>query len=477
MNSRRFRLAPPPWLLALAILLVALSAAHPAFAAASRGSEGDIFSRTLKSSGKWVAFGAAFLAGIAACATPCVYPMIGITVSVFGAKQAKSKREAALLSTMFVLGIAALYTPLGLVVALSNSVWGRALSSPYVNLGLGALFFAMAASMFGAFELSLPSSLQNKLANVGGVGPKGAFLMGFVSGLIASPCTTAPFASILGSFKESGTFVGTTSVFLFSIGLGTPFFIVGTFATRLPKPGVWMSHVKSFFGIVLLVLALFYAKNAIPALKTVAHPGTVFLWISIGAIAVGLAIGAVHLAFGDASTQERVRKASGIVLATWGGFALVSWLQLEPSTHVRALAADIEEQFSQGLGKTEATAKGGGPRPVIWAKDDASARAAAAKEGKPMIVDFTADWCTACKKLEKTTFADERFWQAAERFVTLRVDGTDADAPTFAAYAEKYDIKGLPVVMILDSKGNLSTIFREEEIPTDDLVAALAKVN
>ena len=461
-------------LVAIASAVVTLTVALPAIASAAGGGagpepQGDLFSRALQSGGAFVAFGAAFLAGLAACATPCVYPMIGITVSVFGAKQAKSRKESAILSGLFVLGIAALYTPLGLAVALSNSVWGRALSNPYVTLGLAGLFVVMAASMFGAFELNLPASIQNKLANVGGVGPKGAFLMGMVSGLIASPCTTAPFASILGSFTHSGVAVGTTSVFLFSVGLGTPFFIVGTFAARLPKPGGWMQHVKSFFGIVLLVLAFFYAKNAIPALRTVAHRGTTFLAIALGALFVGFAIGAVHLSFGGTSTVEKLRKGAGIVLGTWGGFALVSWLQLEPSTYVRALSADIQEQFAHANGQ-----HANEPRPVIWSKSDEDARALAAKEGRPMLIDFTADWCAACHEMEATTFVDPRFWKAAERFVALRIDGTDDSAPIFSTNAAKYAVQGLPAVVILDSKGEVSTVFRKR-VETDEIVAALEK--
>src|SRR5207248_2212091 len=141
----------------------------------------------------------------------------------------------------------------------------------------------------------------------------------------------------------------------------------------------WMQYVKSFFGIVLTVIAFFYAKNAIPALRTVAHRGTPFLLIAIAAIVIGLGLGAVHLGFGGTSVSERARKGIGIVLATWGGFALVSWLQLEPSTYVRALSAEVQEQLGQGLGK-------GGvdlPRPVIWSKSDEEARTLAAKEGRP----------------------------------------------------------------------------------------------
>jgi len=437
---------------------------------------GDFLTRTFAKGGA-LTFVAAYLAGLAACATPCVYPMIGITVSVFGAKQAKSRAESAMLSALFVLGIAALYVPLGLAVALSGSVWGRALSNPWVAGGLALLFAAMAASMFGAFELSLPSSVQNRLANVGGLGPKGAFLIGLVSGLIASPCTTAPFGAILGSFGTRGVAVGTTGVFLFSLGLGTPFFFVGTFATRLPKPGVWMQHIKSFFGIVLLVLALFYAKNAFPALKTVAHRGTTFLWIAIAAIVIGLAIGAVHLTFGDESVSKRGRKGMGVLLATWGGFALVSWLQLEPSTNVRAATGLLHQEFSHRLhGGSEVATCDGTARPVVWASNESDAKTRAATEKKPMLIDFTADWCAACKEMEKTTFQEPRFWKASCRFVALRIDGSDEDAPVFTTNSKKYEIKGLPAVVILDSNGNPATIFRKK-VETDEIVTALEKVN
>ena len=410
--------------------------------------QADIFSRALAKGGALFAFGAAYLAGLAACATPCVYPMIGITVSVFGAKQAKSRKESMLLSGLFVLGIAALYTPLGLFVALSHSVWGRALSSPYVSLGLSALFVAMAASMFGAFEIALPASIQNRLASVGGVGPKGAFLIGLVSGLIASPCVTAPFGAIIGSFGKAGVGVGTASVFLFSIGLGTPFFFVGAFSARLPKPGAWMNYVKSFFGVVLVVIALFYAKNAIPLLQQVGQRGTTFLVIAIAATVIGLGLGAVHLSFGDGSTvMQKVRKGLGVTLAVAGGFALISWV-----------GPDLPPQ-----------------KPVDWMADADGASAMAKSQGKPMIVDFTAKWCTACHEMEKTTFVDPRFTKSAERFIAVRIDGSDQDSPIFSSYSERFEVVGLPAVVILDSHGNVAKIFRER-VEADQLIAILDKV-
>ncbi len=469
-NMRRNSRSP------LSLLLVAALAALVVVALPSvaRADEGDIFSRALHqggAAGVLLAFGAAYLAGLAAAATPCVYPMIGITVSVFGAKQAKSRAEAMLVSGMFVLGIAALYVPLALIVSLSHSVWGRALSNPFVSGGLALIFGAMAVSMFGAFELSLPSSLQNRLAQVGGVGPKGAFLLGLVSGLIASPCTTAPFASILGSFGTQGVGLGTTSVFLFSIGLGTPFFFVGAFAARMPKPGVWMSYVKSVFGVLLMVIAIGYLKPAIPALRKLAHPGATFGAITGAAAIFGLLIGAIHLSFGEGTALQRVRKTVGVIATVAGGFLFLQWTQLP-----KAEAAIVATQESAPGATKAGAAKAGAVKPVVWTTDEAKARQVAATEKRPMLIDFTADWCAACKELEKTTFVTEKFWKAAERFVTLRIDGTDEDNPVFDKNSKTYGVQGLPALVILDSKGHEAKIFKKKP-ETDELTSALEQVN
>jgi thiol:disulfide interchange protein DsbD len=462
MRTNRTR---SPLLLVTIAAFVALAVV--ALPSVARADDGDIFAKALSkggAAGVLLAFGAAYLAGLAAAATPCVYPMIGITVSVFGAKQAKSRGEAMLVSAMFVMGIAALYVPLALIVSLSGSVWGRALSNPWVSGTLALIFGAMAASMFGAFELSLPSSLQNRLAQVGGVGPKGAFLLGLVSGLIASPCTTAPFASILGSFGTSGVALGTFSVFLFSIGLGTPFFFVGAFAARMPKPGVWMSYVKSVFGVILMVIAIGYLKPAIPALKKLAQPGSTFGIITGAAAVFGLLIGAIHLSFGEGSPFQRVRKTVGVLAAVGGGFLFLQWTQI-PKPEAAIVAANDGKPAAPGAVK-----------PVVWTTDEAAARKTAATEKKPMLIDFTADWCAACKELEKNTFTTEKFWKAAERYVTLRIDGTDQDNEIFDKNSKAYGVQGLPALVILDSKGQQAKIFKKKP-ETEELTSALEQVN
>src|SRR6185436_2729363 len=156
----------------------------------------DAFTRALAKGPLYAAL-AALVGGMAVSLTPCVYPMVAVTVSVFGAKQAEHRSEGVLLSLAFVLGIAAMLVPLGVGAGLTGNIFGSVLQSRWVVAGISALFLIMAASMFGAFELALPSSLNNKLAEIGGIGYKGAFLLGLACGLIATPCTGPVLTGIL----------------------------------------------------------------------------------------------------------------------------------------------------------------------------------------------------------------------------------------------------------------------------------------
>ena len=223
------------------------------------------FSQALQGGSYLGALGLVFVAGLATSLTPCVYPMIAITVSVFGARQAESRGRAALLSTMFVLGIAALFTPLGVASALTGSAFGSALSSPWVVGSLAALFAVMALSMFGLFDIALPSALQNRLANAGGFGVRGAFVLGFVNGFIAAPCTGPVLAVLLTWVATTGNVAfGALALFVYAIGIGVLFWVVGTFAITLPKSGRWVEWTKSAFGIAMLALAFYYLRGILP---------------------------------------------------------------------------------------------------------------------------------------------------------------------------------------------------------------------
>jgi thiol:disulfide interchange protein DsbD len=405
----------------------------------------DLFTRTL-ARGPLYATLAALTGGLLVCLTPCVYPMIAITVSVFGARQSRSRIEAMGLSTAFVLGIAAMFTPLGLAAGLTGSLFGSALSNPWVVWGIAAVFFALSASMFGAFEFVLPAALTNRLAQVGGIGYGGAFLLGLVSGVIAAPCTGPVLTGILlwiGKTRSAG--LGAGVLFAFSIGLGIPFWLVGTFAVHLPKAGRWMLGVKSFFGIVLAAAALYFLKNAVRPLSHLAQPTQTFALMCAGLIAVGLALGAVHLSFGEGTRSMQVRKGLGILATVAGLFLFVSWVEL--------------------------------PRAELkWEVSEIAARERAVSEARPVLIDFTAEWCGACGELARHTFADPSVRVEASRFVALRVDATHEDDPTVDGIKDKYGVLGLPTVILIGKNGDEKMRFTEF-VPPARFAEALRSVD
>ena len=385
----------------------------------------------------------AFLGGLLVCLTPCVYPMVAITVSVFGARSDTSRARALGLSTAFVLGIAAMFTPLGLVAGLTGSLFGSALSNPWVTTFIALVFLGMAASMFGAFEFMLPSGLTNRLAQVSGAGYGGAFLIGLVSGLIAAPCTGPVLTGILLWIgKTRSAALGSMVLFAFSIGLGIPFWLVGTFAVKLPRAGRWMLWTKSFFGIVLSVVALYFLKNVVRPLASLAHVGDAQpLWPALLLVG-GLVAGAIHLSF-DASRLAGVRKSFGILAATFGAFLLVSW-----------------KEAPQGQ--------------LHWEHSEMAAAQRARAEAKPLLLDFTAEWCGACKELARETFADPAVMREAARFVAVKVDATSDDDPSVDQVKDKYHVLGLPTVIVLGADGRERARITEFVPPTQFLTALRA---
>lgn len=368
----------------------------------------------------------AFGAGVATSLTPCVYPMIAITVSVFGARKTSSRAEGALLSTAFVLGMAALFVPLGLVAAMTGGVFGAALASPAVLVGIALLFTALAASMFGAFELDLPTGLKTRLASMGGVGPRGAFVLGMVSALIAAPCTGPVLGALLtwiSSTRDMTT--GALGLFAYSLGLGLLFWLVGTFAITLPKSGRWLGWVKSIFGVVMLAAASYYVRPLLPALPLAGlSTNAAQLAVAVALLVAGILVGAVHLSFGSATGRERLRKALGVV-------SCVAGLLLAIRT--------FEAPAADGL---------------LWREDFARAESEARDSGKPLLVDFSASWCGACGELERHTFSHPEVVREGQRFITVRVDlSPGKDSPDKRGLLARYAQRGLPLVVLHDAHG------------------------
>ena len=409
--------------------LVGFAAALLAEGQASADTLGELtapFATALQDGSYAGALGLIFVAGLATSLTPCVYPMIAITVSVFGARQAESRARAALLSTSFVLGIAALFTPLGVVSALTGNAFGSALASPWVLGTLSALFAVMAFSMFGLFELTLPSKLQNRLAQAGGFGIRGAFVLGFVNGLIAAPCTGPVLAVLLTWVATTGNVAfGALALFIYAIGIGVLFWFVGTFAITLPKSGRWVEWTKSAFGIAMLALAFYYLRGVLPYPRPAVRD-EVWLAAAFGLLLGGVVVGAIHLSFKGGASGARIRKTVGVAACVAGVLGIVGWAEaLPPGAHIG------------------------------WVENFEAGKSTALAEERPMLVDFGADWCGACQELERDVLSDPRVVAEAQRFVTVRVDlSTDKATDEKWALLKAYEQPGLPLVVLHHSDGS-----------------------
>jgi thiol:disulfide interchange protein DsbD len=363
-------------------------------------------------------------AGLLTALTPCVYPMIPITISIFGGKHRTGRARALLLATAYVAGIATMFGALGTIFALLGKAFGTFLANPWVIVPLALFFVAMAASMFGAFELGLPSAVQARLSRVGGRGVAGAFLMGIVGGLIAAPCTGPPLAGILAyvATTRDGAY-GFVLLATYAVGIGLPFWAIAGFSMTLPRSGSWMESVKSVFGIALLVAALYYLKNVVPALGRLTDPHPGFLATALLMVAAGIAIGAVHLSFHD-GIGRGARKGLGVALAAAGLFATTNWVLTPTLSSLRWF--DREDRAV-----TEATAK-----------------------SQKLLIDFRADWCLPCKELEIKVFANPKVVEELQNFVLLKVDLThEDDDPRLGALKRKYHVNTLPAVRVATANG------------------------
>ncbi|MCC6555025.1 MAG: thioredoxin family protein [Polyangiaceae bacterium] len=445
---------------ALLLLAVAIAAIALVWPASAQAEEKDVFSTTVEKYGLLAGGGLALLAGLGTCLTPCVYPMIAITVSVFGANEAKSRREAMLLSTAFVLGIVVLFTTMIVAAALTGSVFGSALANKWVVLFISLVFIALAASFLGAFEMTLPEPIMQRLSAVGGIGYGGAFALGLVSGLVAAPCTGPVLtAMLIWIGKTQNVALGAIVGAMFSVGLGIPFWLVGTFAVSLPKGGKWMLGVKSFFAIVMLVVALYFLKTSFPVLAAFAKNSPKFIGVMAAVLAAGLALGAVHLSWDDGGALVKARKGLGIAMSVAGGFLI--WASLDLPREAPVAAAE------PGAAKKEL---------LTWLHEEKAATAKAQAEKRPLLVDFTAEWCGACKEMARETFADPRVMEKAAHFVAVKVDATDDEDPQVNEVKGKYKVVGLPTVVIYDSTGAERKRFNEFVGP-EAFLAAIEGIN
>jgi thioredoxin:protein disulfide reductase len=411
MTTRALRAAIP------ALALIALLLAAGDAAASSEIGFDDHLDRGWL----WVhlaAFGFGFLTSL----TPCVYPMIPIVVGIFGAREAPTRGRGFSIGLAYVIGMGLTFSTLGVIFAAVGQQANQLLANPWVVWPMVGMYAALAASMFGAFELRLPLALQNRLAMVGGKGYSGAAAMGLVGGLTAAPCTGPFLVGLIGVIAATGNMVaGFTVMFAYALGIGVLFLFLAAFAVSLPKSGPWMEWVKSAGGIALLVVGLYFLRPVIPALRELASPHPAFLWGMIGLALVGLAGGALHLSFRD-RWPRKLRKGLAVTIAVVGLSGALSSV-LMPA------------------------------RPLPWVYDEAEAFATAAETDRGVMVDFYAEWCAPCKELELIFARPGVYERIVEGYVPLKFDVTRPTDENFELQ-ERYGAHALPSVIFLDAEGN-----------------------
>jgi len=370
--------------------------------------------------------------------TPCVLPMVPVLSGIIvGHGKDITTKKAFLLSLSYVLSMSLTYAIAGIIVAAIGSNIQAALQTPAVIISFSIIFILLALSMFGFYELKLPVSWQTKLS---GLSRKqhaghylGAAIMGALSSLILSPCITAPLIGALSYIANTGDMIlGGISLFFLGLGMGAPLLVIGASAGKLlPKAGGWMNAVKAFFGVMLLGVAIFLLSRIIP------EHIIMLLWASL-LIITAIYLGALHSE--PQNNGEKFFKGVGIIMLFYGGLLIVgagmgNGDPLLPLEGVN-IAKPKEMPVSQMHVKTVADVK----------------RVLADNQGKPVVLDFYADWCSACKIMEKTTFKDPSVTAAMKRFIWLKADVTANDNADKALEAF-YNVVAPPTFIFFDKDG------------------------
>lgn len=371
--------------------------------------------------------------------TPCILPMVPVLSGIIiGHGKQVTTKKAFFLSLSYVLSMSLTYAVVGAVVAMLGANLQISMQSPWAISAFSLIFILLALSMFGFYEFKLPNAWQSKI-----VGPDsahrgghylGAALMGCLSTLILSPCVTAPLIGVLTYIAQTGNiFLGSVTLFVLSLGMGTPLLLIGTSAGKwLPRSGSWMNTVKACFGIMLLAIALYLMSRIIPTSVTMGLWGSLLIFSGIYAGALTHSI----------THEEKFYQGVGIILLVYGlliltGASLGATNPLQPLATIQITS---HQQIAIPASSQQTKTLAGIKQTIAEAK------------GKPIMLDFYADWCTSCKVMEATTLKDSQVLEALSHFVVITIDVTENTSQNKEIMAY-FQIIAPPTYVFFDADG------------------------
>ncbi|MET0071003.1 MAG: protein-disulfide reductase DsbD [Candidatus Thiodiazotropha sp.] len=445
--SKQFTLSLPAISAAQASEIADTTTAAPASPAGEPVSELDRITDTLKGGSTLLIVGAFFLLGLGLSFTPCIFPMIPILSGIIAGQGDKiTTQKAFTLSLVYVLAMAITYTVAGVLAGLFGGNLQAYFQDPWILSAFALVFVLLALSMFGFYDLQLPSSLQSRLSEVsnkqrgGTLG--GVAIMGFLSALIVGPCVAPPLAGALIYIGQTGdAMLGGLALFALSMGMGAPLIAIGTSAGKLlPRAGSWMDAVKAVFGVALLGVAIIMLERIIPAELAMLLWGILF-------IVSAIYMGALRNLEIEASGWQKLWKGLGFVFLVYGTLMLVGAASGGKDT-LQPLRGIAIVGGSGAAGHQELEFK------RIKSLDDLQREVAfASSQGRPVMLDFYADWCVSCKEMEKYTFSDPQVIDTLSNTHLLQADVTANDDVDQALLQGHFGLPGPPAIIFYGSDG------------------------
>ena len=412
-------------------------------------SEQDQWLSRIVNGSWWTLLGSFYIGGLLLAFTPCVLPMVPILSSIIAGQGTVTARKGFLLSLSYVLGMAATYTSAGAVTALAGSQVQAAFQAPWLIATFSALFVVLALSMFGLFELQMPTAIQTRLANLANRQQGGTFvgtaIMGALTSLIVTTCVAPPLIAALTAIAQTGDVRrGAGALFAMSIGMGSPLLVVGASAGQLlPRVGPWMNVVKAAFGVMMLGMAIWMMQRVLPGSVTLV------LW-SLLVFLTGVFLGAFDALPANPSPARRLAKGLGVLACLYGALMLIG-ATLGGADPLRPIPQAAIARASTG-GAVAAAKPALEFRPIetVAALDQALTEAREAHQ--PVMLDFTAEWCISCKEMEHNTFPDQGVIGALKPFMLLRADVTANDKDD-QALLQRFHSFGPPTIAFFDAGG------------------------